>query len=461
MPKPRSRQKSKSTSQRVISVIIMGAAGRDFHNFNVFFRDNPNYKVVAFTATQIPDISGRRYPPELAGKLYPKGIPIYDEKDLPKLIKKYKVDICVLAYSDLLYDYVMHRASIVNASGADFMLMGTGSTMVKSKKPVIAVTAVRTGCGKSQTSRKIVEILKKKGVRAVAIRHPMPYGDLSKMVVQRFASYKDMDKADCTIEEREEYEPYIDNDLVVYAGVDYEKILKSAEAEADLILWDGGNNDFSFYKADLYITVVDPLRPGHEVSYYPGEVNVRLADIVIINKENSATREQIKTVEENVRRVNPKAKIIHANSKLILDGNTRLKGKRVIVVEDGPTTTHGGMGFGAGYVAAKRAGCRIVDPRQYAVGSIKKTFEKYNHLKEVLPAMGYSKNQIKELERTINKADCDLVISGTPIDLRRVLKVNKQIVRVRYDLEEKGHPNLEDILTIFLKKFNVRKRKIK
>ena len=431
-------------------VLIMGAAGRDFHNFNTFFRDNPNYEVVAFTATQIPEIAGRKYPKELAGRLYPNGIPIHEEKDLVKLIKDLDVDQVVFAYSDVSNQYVMDKASIANACGATFRLMGANETMIKSSKPVIAVCAVRTGSGKSQTSRKIVQLLKAKGKRVVAIRHPMPYGNLVEQAVQRFATYADLDKHKCTIEEREEYEPYIDEGMVVYAGVDYEAILREAEKEADIILWDGGNNDFSFYKPDLYITVADPLRPGHELLYYPGETNVRMSDVIVINKEDSAKREDIDLVVKNIKLVNPNAKIIHANSTLAVEGD--IKGKKVLVVEDGPTTTHGGMGYGAGFVAAKAAGSIIVDPKPSAVGSLKETFAKFTHLQNILPAMGYFGQQLKDLEASINNSSADIVLAGTPIDLRRVVKVNKPIVRVRYELAEIGQPNLAGVLDEFVKR---------
>ncbi len=431
-------------------VIIMGAAGRDFHNFNTFFRDNEKYEVVAFTATQIPDIDGRKYPAVLAGKLYPDGIPILKEEDLPELIKKYDVDDVVFAYSDVAHLDVMHKASIALANGADFVLMGNKETMLKSSKPVIAVCAVRTGCGKSQTTRAVINILKNKGKKVVAIRHPMPYGDLAKQAVQRFADYSDLDKHECTIEEREEYEPHIDKGIVVYAGVDYEAILRQAEQEADIILWDGGNNDTSFYKPDLYIVVVDPLRAGHEMLYHPGEVNFRMADVIVINKMDSATEEELKVIRDNIAKVNPNAKIIEANSPPVVENPDAIKGKRVLVIEDGPTVTHGGMKYGAGYVAAKAAGAgEIIDPRPFAVGSIVDTFNKYGHLEEVLPAMGYGEHQVKELEETINNSDCDIVVSGTPIDITRVVNVNKPIVRVRYDLQVIGETTLEDVLKDF------------
>ncbi len=435
-------------------VIIAGAAGRDFHNFNVVFRDNPDYEVVCFTATQIPSIENRKYPPELSGKLYPDGIPIYPEEKLPELIKENDVDMVVLAYSDLSYSYVMERSAIVNAAGADFVLMGPKSTMLKSKKPVIAVTAVRTGCGKSQISRKIFEILSKKGLKVVSIRHPMPYDrDLTTQIMQRFSSYDDLEKYNCTIEEREEYEPYIDMGGVVYAGVDYQKILENAENEADIIIWDGGNNDFPFIKPDLWITVADPHRPGHEVSYYPGEVNFRSAHVIIINKVNTAEKENIEKVKENARKLNPDAKIIEGISEIVVEEPEKIKGKRVLVIEDGPTATHGGVGYGAGYIAAVENGAKeIIDPRPFAVGSIVETFKKYTHLSKVLPAMGYGKEQIKELEETINRCDADIVVSGTPIDLNRIINVNKPIVRVRYGVGKETEKELERIVEEFLSK---------
>ena len=434
-------------------VIIMGAAGRDFHNFNVYFRDNPRYEVVAFTAEQIPGIAGRKYPRELAGKLYSKGIKIYPEDELPNLIKKFNVDKVVLSYSDLPYMHLMHKSAIVNSAGADFVLLGPKSTMLKSKKRIIAVCAIRTGCGKSQTTRYISEILKRKKIKLVVVRHPMPYGYLREQICQRFETYKDLDKYKCTIEEREEYEPHIEMGNVVYAGVDYEKILREAEKEADVILWDGGNNDFPFFKPDLLIVLTDPLRPGHELTYYPGEVNLRMANVVIINKENTAPKKNVEMVRQNIRKANQKAIIIDANSRVKVEGYEKIKGKRVVIVEDGPTLTHGGMPFGAGYVAAKRHKCRIIDPRPFAVGSIKNILKKYKHLGKILPAMGYSKKHIKELEQTINKTNCDFVISGTPIHLGRILRVNKPIVRIRYELVDLAKkPNLEDIIVKFLKK---------
>ncbi|HDD57664.1 MAG TPA: GTPase [Thermoplasmatales archaeon] len=434
-------------------IIIMGAAGRDFHNFNTVFRDNSNYDVVCFTATQIPSIEQRTYPPELAGKLYPKGIPIYPESQLKELIEKYDVDEVVLAYSDLSYDYVMHRAAIVNAAGADFTLLGPKATMVESKKPLIAVCAVRTGCGKSQISRAIFRILRDKGFKVASIRHPMPYDrDLTTQICQRFASYDDLDKYNCTIEEREEYEPYIDMGGVVYAGVDYGEILKSAEKEADIIIWDGGNNDFPFYKPDLWITVADPHRAGHEVLYYPGEMNVRAADVVIINKVNTADRDSIDRVVDNIRAVNPNAEIMEAISEVKVENPEHIRGKRVIVIEDGPTVTHGGMGYGAGWIAARAYGVgEIVDPRPFAVGSIIDTFRKYTHLTNILPAMGYGKTQIKELEETINRSDVDAIVSGTPIDINRVLNVNKTIARVRYDVDKTTEEKLKSLVSKFLR----------
>lgn len=432
----------------------MGAAGRDFHNFNVYYRENNKYEVVAFTATQIPDIAGRKYPPELSGKLYPNGIPIYPEEKLTKLIKENGINEVVFAYSDLPYEYVMGKSAVVNAAGADFILLGPESTMIKSKKPLIAVCAVRTGCGKSQVSRKIFEILRKKGLKVASIRHPMPYdADLTTQICQRFASYDDLDKYNCTIEEREEYEPYVDMDGVIFAGVDYGKILSEAEKEADVIIWDGGNNDFSFYKPDLLITLADPHRPGHEISYYPGEVNTRSADVVIINKVNTANREDIETVRKNVKNVNPSAQIIDGISSVIAEEGNLITGKKVLVIEDGPTVTHGGMKYGAGTVAANdnNAG-EIIDPRNFAVGSIADTFNKYNHLTSVLPAMGYGKKQISELEETINNTECDVVVSGTPIDLNRVLNSSKPIVRVRYGVGKETAKDLEKIVADFTSK---------
>lgn len=435
-------------------VLIMGAAGRDFHNFNVYFRNNEDYQVVAFTATQIPDIAGRKYPPDLSGKLYPDGIPIYPEENVIKLIKEKDIDEVVFAYSDLPYSYVMNRSALVNAAGADFVLMGTKNTMLKSTKPVISVCAVRTGCGKSQVSRQIFEILRKKGHRVASIRHPMPYDqDLTMQTCQRFASYEDLDRYNCTIEEREEYESYIDMGGVVFSGVDYEKILREAEKEADFIIWDGGNNDFSFYKPDLLITIADPHRVGHEISYYPGELNARSADVVIINKVNTAEKEDIETVRKNIKTINPDAQIINGISTVIAEDKSMIAGKRVLVIEDGPTVTHGSMPYGAGTVAAEDAGAKeIIDPRSFAVGSITDTFNKYTHLTNVLPAMGYGKKQIKELEKTINNTDCDIVVSGTPIDITRVLTADKPIVRVRYGVGEETVKELEKIVNNFIEK---------
>ena len=430
-----------------IRTLIMGAAGRDFHNFNTFYRDNEKYEVVAFTATQIPNIDGRKYPAELAGKLYPDGIKIYPESELPDLIKQFEVDEVVFAYSDVPYDYVMHKSALVNSLGADFRLMGTKETQVKSTKPVVAICAVRTGCGKSQTTRRVAAILQEMGLKVAAIRHPMPYGDLVKQRVQRFATYADLDKHECTIEEREEYEPHLDNGVIVFAGVDYEAILREAEKEVDVVLWDGGNNDFSFYKPDLQITVADPLRPGHEIAYYPGEVNVRLADVVVINKVDTANPDDIIKVRENVHNINPDAIIIEGASPIYVDDPESIRGKRVLVVEDGPTLTHGGMKIGAGWVAARRFGAaEIVDPRPFAVGEILATYEKYPNTGTILPAMGYGDQQIRDLEKTIENADVDMVIIGTPIDLTRVMKINRPSQRVRYELEEIGKPDLEDIL---------------
>ncbi|HHW07948.1 MAG TPA: GTPase [Clostridia bacterium] len=430
-----------------VKVIIMGAAGRDFHNFNAYFRDNENYEVVAFTATQIPDIHGRKYPPELAGKLYPDGIPIYDEAELERLIKAHDVDQVVFAYSDVSNQYVMEKAALVMASGADFRLMGPKTTMLESKVPVVAVCAVRTGVGKSQTTRRVAGILRAMGKRVVAVRHPMPYGDLAKQACQRFASYEDLDKHECTIEEREEYEPHLDNGCVVYAGVDYEQILRQAEAEADIILWDGGNNDFPFYKPDVMITLVDPHRPGHELTYHPGATNLRLADIVIINKIETSNPEHVDLVRASIQKVNPQALVVDAASPIYVENGSWLQGKRVLVVEDGPTLTHGSMAYGAGAIGARKFGAKeLIDPRPYAVGSIKDTFAKYNHLSYILPAMGYSKIQLEELEATIAAIDADAVVIGTPIDLTRVIRIQQPTVRVRYELQEIGEPNLEELL---------------
>lgn len=431
-----------------IKTLIMGAAGRDFHNFNVFYRDNKDYEVVAFTATQIPNIEGRKYPAQLAGSLYPAGIPIYPESELVRLIKDLKVDQVVFAYSDVPHEVVMHKASIVLAAGADFRLMGTETTQVKSIKPVVSVCAVRTGSGKSQTTRRVAAILREMGYKVAAIRHPMPYGDLVKQKVQRFATYADLDKHECTIEEREEYEPHIDNGVIVYAGVDYEAILRQAEQEVDIILWDGGNNDFSFYKSDLSIVVADPHRAGHEKAYHPGETNVRLADVFVINKVDTADPAKVIEVRNTLHELNPRAIVIEGASPLFVNDPEAIRGKRVLVVEDGPTLTHGEMAYGAGWVAAKRFGAgEIVDPRPFAVGSIHDTFVKYPKTGTILPAMGYGDQMVKDLEKTINKADVDLVISATPIDLTRIIKVNKPMQRVGYELQEIGKPDLKDILT--------------
>ncbi len=425
---------------------------REFHNFNVHFRNNDLYEVVAFTAAQIPNITGRKYPPELAGPNYPNGIPIYPEEQLPELVKKFDVEQVILAYSDLVYEDVMHKASMVLATGADFRLMGPKSTMLESKVPIIAICAVRTGSGKSPTTRRVVDLLKEKGIKVVVIRHPMPYGDLRKQVCQRFASYEDLDRYECTIEEREEYEPLIDRGVVVYAGVDYEKILREAEKEADLIIWDGGNNDFPFYKPDLFIVVADPHRAGQEVGAYPGEANARMADVLIINKVETAPPENIEKVRRNLEKINPNAIIIDAAMPLFVDNPEMIRGKRVLAVEDGPTVTHGHMPFGAGYLAARKFGAKeIIDPRPYAVGSIKEVYEEYTHLGPVLPAMGYGKEQIKELEETIKRTECDIVVTGTPIDIRRLIDVDKPVLRVRYELQEIGKPDLRDIIEKFLK----------
>ena len=432
-------------------VIIMGAAGRDFHNFNVYFRDKEDLRVVAFTATQIPDIEDRKYPSVLAGKLYPEGIPIYPEKEIASLIKKNEVSEVYFSYSDVAHEYVMHEASQVMAAGASFVLLGPQETMIKSKLPVISVCAVRTGCGKSQTARKIALLFKEKGKRVVVIRHPMPYGDLAKQKIQRFTTYEDMIKHKCTIEEMEEYEPHIRNGIVVYAGVDYGAILEEAEKEADIILWDGGNNDFSFYEADLEIVVIDPHRPGHELLYYPGETNFRRAHVLVINKIDSAQEEKINQVLANIQEFNPEATVIRANSPITVPEGKEIAGKTVLVIEDGPTLTHGGMPYGAGVIAATQYGAsKIVDPRPFAAGSIRETFQKYSHLDKVLPAMGYGKEQMDELRQTIDKVDCNLVISATPIDLSRLIKANKRILRVTYDLEEIGSPSLEEVLRDFL-----------
>ena len=428
-------------------VLIMGAAGRDFHNFNVFFRDNEDYDVVAFTATQIPDIDGRKYPAELAGSLYPEGISIHDEEELEDLIYDLDVDEVVFAYSDLPYDYVMSKAAIVNYAGADFRLMGAKSTMIPSTKPVIAICAARTGCGKSQTTRAVCDHLTAQGKKVVAIRHPMPYGDLVKQKVQRFAELADLKKHDCTIEEMEEYEPHIMNNTVVYAGVDYEAILREAEKEADIIVWDGGNNDMPFYMPDIMITVVDPHRAGHELTYYPGETNLLMADVIVINKIDTADIDDISTVRENIRIVNPEAIVVDAASPVSVDDEEVIYGKNVLVVEDGPTLTHGEMLYGAGVVAAEKYGAEsLVDPRPWTVGKLSETFEKYPDIGEILPAMGYGDEQMKDLETTINAVECEAVVIGTPIDLRRIINIEKPSVRVTYKLQEIGMPTLASIL---------------
>ncbi len=428
-------------------VIIMGAAGRDFHNFNVYLRDNPAYNMVAFTATQIPNIEGRLYPSALAGSRYPDGIPIYAESDLSTLIQKHRVNQVIFAYSDVSHETVMNRASIVLAAGADFRMLGPRATMLKSNKPVVAICAVRTGSGKSQTTRAVAGILKAMGKRVVAVRHPMPYGDLTKQLVQRFADYGDLDRYETTIEEREEYEPHLNRGTVVYAGVDYEKILRQAEAEADIVLWDGGNNDFPFFQPDLLIVVADPHRPGHELTYYPGETNLRMADVVVINKVDTASAENVDIVRANTRAVNPRATIIEAASPIFVDDPGAIRGKRVLVVEDGPTLTHGGMTYGAGVVAAHKFGAsEIVDPRPYAIGTIKETFAKYPGTGALLPAMGYGEEQVRELEATINAAPVDLVLIATPIDLRRIIDIKHATERVRYELQEIGQPTLTDVL---------------
>ena len=441
------------------NVIIIGAAGRDFHNFNTYYRGNEAYTVVAFTAAQIPDIEGREYPAELAGDLYPEGIPIYGEQELPRLIKDLKVDDCVFSYSDVSYQHVMSVSAIVEAAGANFVLLGPKDTMIKSTKPVISVGAIRTGCGKSQTSRRIIEILMAKGLKVVAIRHPMPYGDLVAQKVQRYAELSDLTKHNCTIEEMEEYEPHVVRGNVIYAGVDYEAIVRAAEKDpdgCDVILWDGGNNDFPFYVSDLMITVVDPHRPGHELTYYPGEVTLRIADVVVINKMDSADGAGIQTVRDNIAVVNPDAIVIDGASTLDIDDPSVVKGKKVLVVEDGPTLTHGGMKIGAGVVAAHKFGAAgLVDPRPYTVGRLSETFEIYPGIGTLLPAMGYGEQQLKDMETTINNTECDAVVIGTPIDLSRIIKINKPNTRVYYNLQEIGRPNFDSILDGFGKKHNL------
>ena len=425
----------------------MGAAGRDFHNFNTYYRDNDTYKVVAFTATQIPNIEGRKYPAELAGKLYPNGIDIHPESDIVELIQKYNVDEVVFAYSDVPYDYVMNRSAIVTAAGADFNLMGPKRTMLKSNKPVISVCAVRTGSGKSQTTRKVSKLLREAGKKIAVVRHPMPYGYLVNQKVQRYASLSDLDKQNCTIEEREEYEHHIVSGTIIYAGVDYEAILRQAEQEADIVLWDGGNNDLPFFKSDLHFVIVDPHRPGDEILYYPGEANLRMADVVIINKIETAAPDDVQLVRENISVVNPTAMVIDAASPIYVEDYERIRGKRVLVVEDGPTLTHGEMAYGAGVIAAEKFGAaELVDPRAFTVGTIKETFTKYPEIGTLLPAMGYGEKQMKDLAQTINDSDADLVIIGTPIDLRKIITINKPALRVYYELQEIGRPNLNDAL---------------
>ena len=428
-------------------VIIMGAAGRDFHNFNVYFRDNPRFVVIAFTAAQIPTLEGRLYPVELAGRLYPQGIPIYPEAQLAELIRDHHVDLAVFSYSDVPHVEVMHQASLVQAAGASFMLLGPMPTMLTSRKPVLAVCAVRTGCGKSPTTRKVCAILRQRHTQVVVVRHPMPYGDLRTQVIQRFAAYEDFARHQCTIEEREEYEPLVEQGIVVYAGVDYNQILQAAEAEADVIVWDGGNNDIPFYRPDVHLVLFDPHRAGHEVLYYPGETNMRMADIAIINKVDSASPAQVEQVRQNIAHYAPQATIVLAESPVLVSHPERIQGKRVLVVEDGPTLTHGDMSYGAGVMAAKAHGAAdIVDPRPYAVGTLQDIYRRYPHIGPVLPAMGYSKDQRHDLERTINSMACDLVLFATPIQLTRLLAINKQAVRVRYEYRDHDHPQLEEVL---------------
>jgi predicted GTPase len=444
------------------NVIIIGAAGRDFHNFNTCFRDNENYNVVAFTAAQIPDIDGRKYPRELAGNLYPSGIPIYNESELPDLIKKFNVDDCVFSYSDVTYQKVMSVSAVVNAAGANFILLGPKDTMIKSTKPLVAVCAVRTGSGKSQTSRRVIELLMEKGLKVVAIRHPMPYGDLNAQKVQRFATVSDLELHKCTVEEMEEYEPHVVRGNVIYAGVDYEAILREAENDpsgCDVILWDGGNNDFPFYKPDLMITITDPHRAGHELRYYPGEVSLRLADVVVINKIDTSTPTAIQEVRESIDKVNPKAIVIDGASPIRVDDQKLIRGKRVLVVEDGPTLTHGEMKIGAGIVAAHKFGAaQLVDPRPYTVGRLSETFRIYPGIGTLLPAMGYGAEQLKDLQTTINNTDCDSVVIATPIDLNRIIRIDKPTTRVYYDLQEIGDPNLSQVLDDFITKFVPGKR---
>ena len=434
-----------------IKTLIMGAAGRDFHNFNTFYRNNDQYDVAAFTATQIPNIEGRVYPAELAGDLYPNGIPIYDESELLNLISEHNIEEVVFSYSDLSHVDVMHKGAIVNAAGADFKMMGMSRTAVKSTKPVIGICAIRTGCGKSQTTRRVAEILKGAGKKVAVIRHPMPYGDLAVQAIQRFADLEDLEKHKCTIEEMEEYEPHIDRGTIVYAGIDYEAIIRQAEQEADIILWDGGNNDLPFYQTDLLIVVADPHRVGHEETYYPGETNLRMADVVVINKIDSAKPENVEKLKQIINRVNPSASIVDAESPITVEDSTIISGKKVLVVEDGPTLTHGEMKFGAGVVAAEKFGAsELIDPRKYTVGKLSETFDHYPQIGTLLPAMGYGDEQIKDLETTINNTECQGVIIGTPIDLRRIIDIKHPCTRVTYDLQEIGHPTLDEILNPFL-----------
>ncbi len=432
---------------RAENVIIMGAAGRDFHNFNVYFRDNPRYRVIGFTATQIPDIDDRMYPAQLAGRLYPEGIPIYPDERLVELIREHRVDLVAFSYSDVRHVEVMHKASAVTAAGADFIIIGASYTMLRSTRQVVSVCAVRTGCGKSQTSRQVIRILQKLGKRVVSVRHPMPYGDLTRQEVQRFAEPADLDRHDCTIEEREEYEPVVAMGAVIFAGIDYEKILREAEKEADTIVWDGGNNDTPFFRPDLHIVVFDPHRAGHEVAYHPGETNMLMADVAVINKVDSADAADVARVRDTIRQHNPRARIVLADSELLVDAPDAIEGQRVLVVEDGPTLTHGEMTFGAGVIAARRNGAaQLVDPRPYLVGSLKETFAEYPDIGTVLPAMGYGHRQIHDLESTINRCDCDVVVSATPVDLAGLITINKPIVRVRYEYRDNGDPTLETVI---------------
>ncbi len=442
-------------------VIIMGAAGRDFHNFNTVYRDNPDYTVVAFTAHQIPGIEGRRYPRELAGRLYPEGIPIYPEGELLNLIKSRRADEVVFSYSDVSHEYVMHRASEALSACADFRLLGPDSTMLVSSKPVISVCAVRTGAGKSPVARRIARLLKAGGIRVAIMRHPMPYGILEKQACQKFETLADLDRHEATIEEREDYEPHLRNGFPVYAGVDYECVLREAEKAADVIVWDGGNNDYSFLKSDLYITVADAYRPGHGLLYHPGEVNLRMADVVVVNKVDPASEENAGVIEENVRRLNPHARLIRARLKVSVEDPAGISGKRVLVIEDGPTVTHGGMGFGAAYIAAKESGAgELIDPRKYAVGTVAEVFKEYPHLKEVLPAVGYSERQVADLQETIRRADCEAVVSGTPMSLLRIMKIDKPFHQVGYEMEGVGEPTIDEIIKSFIREKGLGVRRI-